>query len=137
MQPQRLQGIALYKGRAVFRVCSRTDLHRCLVRWGFTNNGNRGTLASARIPLVRAVPSCETQVAHAVATCDGEAALLQADGAVATTAMDCMDSYGVISRETGRFSTLDVRDEQLQLSPGTMRIDCAEGYSTGSFDDTL
>jgi hypothetical protein len=137
LPPQRLQGVALYKGRATFRICSRTDLHRCTVRWGYSNNGLRGTLASRPIPLVRAVPVCETQPAFAEEHCGSTDALSFGDAATMETTATCMDGYGAIYRDGSRFRQIDPRDEREHLPAGTMRIDCAEGYLEGAFDDAV
>lgn len=135
--PQPLRGVALYKGRANFRIRSRADLHRCVVRWGYRNGTVRGTIESTAIPLVRSVPSCETQSALAEQNCNGEAAILSNDAGAIQSASACMDGYGFIYREQTRFHEIDPRDQSDHLLPGAMRIDCAEGYSTGSFDDTI
>ena len=47
----------------------------------------------------------------------------------------CLAGYGVLYRGDTNLTILDPRDPQ--LPPGTLRLDCAEGYLEGTFTDTL
>lgn len=116
-----LEGVAVFSDGTGIRVCSRQDLHNCTARRGVSGGRER---IYATIPLLRAVPSCDSQSMLAVERCrgvgDGEATVR------------CYASYGVIE---GSLSSLSDPRDRVTIEPRGFVMRCDEGTRDGTFGE--
>jgi hypothetical protein len=129
-----LAGIATYETTNGFRICSRADLHRCDIRFGWENSGDRGTFRFIRTN-IRAAVSCDTQARVVASICtDAGAGNDFSEGARDRFAR-CAMPFGIILRGESTMSQVDPRDPQER--PGALRVQCDEGFSASSFEDHM
>jgi len=130
---RRLEGIAVWRYPAGFRICTRPSLHDCRVRFGFTQGGDRGTLEFESMN-IQSTPSCATQANDGFAACSHPSGLIDDNPSPERTAR-CLLTWGLLTRDESVMHTVDPRDPQ--LPPGIMRLECREGYYEGSFENTM
>lgn len=131
-RPQRLEGLAGYMLRTGWQICGRQQLHACTVRWGFENMGH-GTFQFDRTDIAPAA-SCDTQVSDAFSRCSDAGSAFGSD-AERTSQARCLAPLGVFMRGTGTMHEVDPRDPQ--EDPGTLRMDCTEGFREFHFADHM
>lgn len=132
----RLSGVALYKSRIGFEVCSRQALHQCVVTFGTT-----ATLESTTIRLgpidVGAVDSCENLGPRAVSACSDAGDGFLTPGGPSPPWIQCVARHGLLYRGSRTVTIVDPRDENDLQRPGALHIGCLEGYRDGSFENSL
>jgi hypothetical protein len=120
-----LRGVALYRIRYGFRICSRAALHNCTARHG---EGERDRIYA--LGTIQSVPSCDTQFEDALGLCPASAdSALSEDAARAR----CMAGRGVVKYDLG--TVADPRDEHLPA--GGFRLECDEGTAGGTFAEGI
>lgn len=126
----------LYKNRMGFSVCGRESLHHCT--FSFVTDAV-GTATTIRIgPVgIDAVPSCDTIVSDAITACSDAGVSPMAPSGPTLPWLWCAARHGFLYRGGPNTTRLDPRDEEPGRSPGDARLQCDEGYKSGSFDDTL
>lgn len=133
---RRLTGVALYKGRMGFSFCTRAPLHRCTFWFGSAASGETATIRSSHVFDVDPVVSCEGIGSNAIGACADAGSLPTLGRPLNPAWVQCTARNGWYYRGDGTVTILDPRDEG-QQSAGGFRLECNEGYSTGSFDDAL
>ena len=137
----RLEQTVLYKSRIGFSVCSRLRLHRCSLV--FTTDAS-GATATIRIGPVDIEPAadCDHINSDALRACAdaGTAPIgldpVRSDGPSASW-LHCAALRGLIYRGGPNTVIIDPRDAPPSARPGEARLECDEGYRSGSFDDPL
>jgi len=131
----------LYKARMGFAVCARRSLHACTLLFARDDGGDQATIRIGPID-IDPIPSCDGIVPFAMGECSDAGVGpfdTNPDGGShpSLSWLRCAALHGLVYRGGTNTSTVDPRDVDPNAHPGQARLQCDEGFTVGTFDDTL